>query len=153
MRLLDTNTCIQLWQRKNALVRARFERLSPKDIALCSVVKAELVLGAHKSERSQANLSTLEKLFAPITSFAFDDKAAHEYGRIRADLGARGLMIGANDLLTVAIALASGLTLITHNTDEFMRVQGLALEDWENPVDRAPSARIQKVAQEAARER
>ena len=30
-----------------------------------------------------------------------------------------------------AIALANGLTLVTHNTREFSRVPGLLLEDWE----------------------
>jgi tRNA(fMet)-specific endonuclease VapC len=52
------------------------------------------------------------------------------YAKVRADLVARaGTPIGPNDLLIAAIALASGLTLITHNTAEFSRVVGLALED------------------------
>ena len=29
------------------------------------------------------------------------------------------------------IALANNLTLVTHNTREFSRVEGLKLEDWE----------------------
>jgi tRNA(fMet)-specific endonuclease VapC len=131
IRLLDTNTCIQLWQRKNKAVRARFERFAPNEIALCSVVKAELIFGAHKSERSVSNLLLLEKLFAPIASFSFDDKAAFHYGKIRFDLSSTGQMIGANDLVIAAIALANNLTLVTHNTSEFSRVIGLALEDWE----------------------
>jgi tRNA(fMet)-specific endonuclease VapC len=131
IRLLDTNTCIQLWQRKNKIVRSRFERFAPNEIALCSVVKAELVFGARKSQRSEANLAILEKLFAPITSFSFDDKAANHYGKIRSVLSTKGQLIGANDLLIAAIALANDLTLITHNTDEFARLEGLALEDWE----------------------
>jgi tRNA(fMet)-specific endonuclease VapC len=131
IHLLDTNTCIQLWQRKNLIVRSRFERFTPDEIALCSIVKAELVFGAHKSQRIEANLSLLEKLLAPITSFSFDDNAANYYGKIRADLSAKGQLIGANDLIIAAIALANNLTLITHNTDEFSRVDGLRLEDWE----------------------
>jgi tRNA(fMet)-specific endonuclease VapC len=59
--------------------------------------------------------------------------AAEVYGTIRADLSARGLMIGANDLLIAAIAMANQITLVTHNTSEFGRISGLLLEDWQTP--------------------
>jgi tRNA(fMet)-specific endonuclease VapC len=61
----------------------------------------------------------------------FDDRAGEEYAKVRADLAAKGTPIGPNDLLIAAIALANGLTLVTHNTTEFSRVLGLRLEDWE----------------------
>lgn len=131
IRLLDTNACIQLWQRKNQKVRERFKRFSPSEIALCSVVKAELLFGARKSSYVEANLELLEKLFAPLGSYDFDDKAAIQYGKVRAELSVAGMLIGANDLLIASIALANGLTLVTNNIDEFSRVDGLALEDWE----------------------
>jgi len=43
----------------------------------------------------------------------------------------KGQPIGPNDLLIAAIALANGVTLVTHNTDGFSRVTGLLIEDWE----------------------
>ena len=61
----------------------------------------------------------------------FDDRAADEYGRIRAHLAGLGMLIGPNDLLIASIALANGLILVTHNTAEFSRVPGLKLEDWQ----------------------
>jgi tRNA(fMet)-specific endonuclease VapC len=39
--------------------------------------------------------------------------------------------IGPLDMQIAAIALANNLTLVTHNTLEFSRVSGLALDDWE----------------------
>ena len=66
-----------------------------------------------------------------LRGIAREDRAAEVYGRIRADLAARGTPIGANDLLIAAIALAHTLTLVTHNTGEFSRVARLLLEDWE----------------------
>jgi len=103
----------------------------PADIALCSVVKAELLFGALRSEQKERNLQLLQKLFSPLTSFEFDDNAAQHYAHIRADLSAQGNLIGANDLLIAAITRANNATLITHNTGEFCRVQGLLIEDWE----------------------
>jgi tRNA(fMet)-specific endonuclease VapC len=131
IKLLDTNACIQLWQRKNLNVRRHFAQYSPADIALCSVVKAELLFGALRSEQKENNLQLLQKLFAPLHSFEFDDNAAEHYAQIRAELTAQGNLIGANDLLIAAIARANKTTLITHNVAEFKRVQGLAIEDWE----------------------
>ena len=131
IRLLDTNACIQLWQRKNLTVRRYFVQYSPADIALCSVVKAELLFGALRSEQKEHNLQLLQQLFAPLYSFDFDDNAAAYYAEIRAVLTAQGNLIGANDLMIAAIARANKATLITHNTAEFSRVKGLLIEDWE----------------------
>ena len=131
IKLLDTNACIQLWQRKNLTVRKHFAQFSPADIALCSVVKAELLFGALRSEQKENNLQLLQKLFAPLHSFDFDDNAAEHYAQIRAELTAQGNLIGANDLMIAAIARANKTTLITHNIAELERVQGLAIEDWE----------------------
>lgn len=94
-------------------------------------MKAELLFGAMRSEQKENNLQVLIKLFAPLQSFDFNDTAAEHYADIRADLTTRGCLIGANDLIIAAIARANNLTLITHNTAEFTRVQGIKLEDWE----------------------
>ena len=42
-----------------------------------------------------------------------------------------GTPIGANDLPIASITLAANLTLVTHNTREFGRIDGLQIEDWE----------------------
>jgi tRNA(fMet)-specific endonuclease VapC len=59
-----------------------------------------------------------------------DDPAAERAGEVRAHLAADGQLIGPNDLFIAGIALARGMTLVTHNTKEFSRVPGLAIEDW-----------------------
>ena len=63
--------------------------------------------------------------------FHFDDAAANAYSDIRAKLEKAGKPIGPNDMLIAAIAVANDLILVTHNTAEFSRIQGLKLEDWE----------------------
>jgi tRNA(fMet)-specific endonuclease VapC len=41
-------------------------------------------------------------------------------------------LIGPNDLLIAAMALANDLVLVTHNMKEFGRIPGLRWEDWED---------------------
>jgi tRNA(fMet)-specific endonuclease VapC len=129
--LLDTNTCIAYLNGRAVGVRRRLQGLPPSEVTLCSVVKAELLYGARKSTNPPVVLAKLQRFFAPFTSLPFDDAAAQAYGTIRADLERVGRPIGPNDLMIAAIALAGGLTLVTHNTGEFQRVPGLTIGDWE----------------------
>ncbi len=131
MYLLDTNACIRLLNGRAPNVVRRLQQHSPTDVALCSVVKAELIYGAHRSNRVAENLRLLERFFAPFASLPFDDQCADAYGRIRSDLEHAGMPIGPNDTMIAAIAVAHDLTLVTANTREFERVIGLAFENWE----------------------
>lgn len=132
--LLDTNVCIHLINEKHPLILQHLKQHSPADIAICSVVKAELLYGARRSQRMEANLQLLKNFFAPLRSLAFDDECAEHYGQIHADLLTQGTPIGPNDTLIAAIARAHNATLITHNTSEFKRVAGLRIADWELPL-------------------
>ncbi len=100
---------------------------------LCTVVLAELLYGALRSRDVAKNLADVRNFIVGFSSLGFDTAAAEEYARVRADLAAKGTPIGPNDLLIASIALAHGLTLVTHNTVEFSRVTGLVLEDWQTP--------------------
>lgn len=95
------------------------------------MVKAELWFGAAKSIKRAQVEQSLIVFFGRFRSMPFDDEAARHYGEIRATLETKGRLIGPNDLLIAATALAGDLTLVTHNTAEFSRVPGLRLEDWE----------------------
>src|SRR5260370_116359 len=83
-------------------------------------------------------VETVEGIGTPTTPFRsrcvalpLEDAAAEEHAKVRADHAAKGAPIDANALLNAAIALANGLTLVTHNTAEFQRVVGLTLDDWQ----------------------
>lgn len=131
MYLLDTNACIQLLNHRNTIFEKNIQKISPSEISLCSVVKAELIYGARHSSKVEANLQLLTKFFAPMESFSFDDKAAAEYGVIRSDLASQGKVIGPNDLLIASIARSRDLVLVSNNTKEFARITGLRLVDWQ----------------------
>lgn len=131
MYLLDSNVCIHLLNERHPSIEQNFLSRSPFEIALCSIVKAELFFGARKSQRVDANLQRLQLFFVPLASLPFDDRCADEYGLIRADLTAQGRLIGPNDMLIAAVARVHNAVLVTHNTIEFCRIQGLRLDDWE----------------------
>lgn len=128
--LLDTNTCIAYLADRSAKVEKRLKQVPPADIALCSVVKSELLFGARKSAEAVETLERLEVFFQPFVSLPFDDHAAELAGHARAELEKAGTPIGPNDLLIAAIALAHGLIVVTHNVREFGRVPWLRVEDW-----------------------
>jgi tRNA(fMet)-specific endonuclease VapC len=132
--LLDTNVCIVYLKGRNLSLKQRLDTVSIQDIAVCSVVKAELCYGAMKSANPERNFALQQSFLAQFISLPFDDLAATTFGAIRAQLEIRGMPIGAYDLQIAAIALANNLILVTHNTREFERVQGLQLEDWEVEV-------------------
>jgi tRNA(fMet)-specific endonuclease VapC len=130
--LLDANTCILYLNGRSVGITSKLQSLLPEDIAVCSVVKAELFYGAMKSANQQDSLKKQQEFFEPYLSFPFDDKSALEYGKIRADLAQKGTPIGPNDLMIAAIAIVNNLILVTNNSKEFGRVIGLKLEDWHN---------------------
>lgn len=131
MYLLDTNTCIRYLNGRAPAVQHRLRALQPSDIAVCSIVKAELFFGAMRSQNPARSLLIQQQFLAPYASLPFDDACAEVYGQIRAYLADRGTPIGPNDQMIAAIALHHQCTLVTHNSREFSRVPGLILEDWE----------------------
>jgi tRNA(fMet)-specific endonuclease VapC len=128
--LLDTNVCVGVLKAIPAVVD-RLGRLTPSRLVLCSVVKAELYHGARWSSAVARNLASVERFCRPYLSLPFDDDCARVYGQIRAELKRAGQMIGSNDLMIAATAIANKVTLVTNNVGEFSRVPELLLEDWE----------------------
>ena len=105
-------------------------RHRPEDICISSITLAELEYGVYNSARPSQNQLALMTFLASIPVIPFDADAAREYGIIRADLKKKETLIGANDLLIAAHAKSLDITLVTNNTREFERVEGLKLENW-----------------------
>ena len=129
--LLDTNTCIIYLRGKNLILKQKLESIKVQDIAVCSIVKSELFYGALKSAKPERNLAAQQEFLAQFISLPFDDSATMIFGTIRTRLEALGTPIGPYDLQIASIAINYNLTLVTHNTREFKRVNNLQLEDWE----------------------
>ncbi len=131
--LLDTNVCIAIMNQSSSMVRRNLETaiLSEARIFLSSIVVHELWFGVAKSQRQEGNASVLRKFLGRgLETLKFSNTDAEVAGHIRANLKALGTPIGAYDTLIAGQALARGLTLVTANTREFVRVAGLKLVDW-----------------------
>ena len=128
--LLDTNICIYIIKHKPEKVIERFLKLDPKEICISSITFAELSYGAEKSLEKIKNHIALTLFLSNLEIKSFDMKAAEEYGYVRAELETKGLPIGPLDTEIAAHARSLGLILVTNNTREFERVEGLKVENW-----------------------
>jgi tRNA(fMet)-specific endonuclease VapC len=72
----------------------------------------------------------VDQLLGAIETLSLEPKADEHYGRIRTQLEKAGTVIGGNDLLIAAHALAIDAVLVTDNVREFKRVKGLRVENW-----------------------
>ena len=127
--LLDTNIVIYVIKQRPMQVLEVFNRQHGR-MAISSITLAELVHGAEKSSDVSRNTAVVEDFVSRLAVLPYDDKAAWQYGNIRAALEKLGQPIGINDLHIAAHARSNGLTLITNNMREFERVPGLLLENW-----------------------
>jgi tRNA(fMet)-specific endonuclease VapC len=128
--LLDTNICIYLIKKKPPAVLKKFKTFQINDLGISSITLAELEFGVYNSSYPDQNQEALNQFLIPLEIALFDDRAAIEYGRIRAYLQRRGLPIGSMDLLIAAQAKSLAVPLVTNNLREFKRIPGLLLENW-----------------------
>ena len=129
---LDTNIIIYVLIGRYPAVMKHFQAVPMMSIAIPDVVLAEIEYGARKSRAYEKTIAQYRKFTQSFESVPFSDTAAECYGRIRASLEMHGEVIGANDLLIAATAMADDSVLVTHNVKEFSRIEGLRLEDWTN---------------------
>ena len=128
--MLDTNIIIYARNARPEIVLTKFRQFAPEDLCISSITLAELEYGVFCSSRPEQNQLAILSFLSSIQTLPFGQKAAMEYGRIRADLKTRGCPIGANDFLIAAHAVSEDLILATNNAKEFERIPDLKLENW-----------------------
>ena len=134
MYFLDTNICAYLMSAKYPQVKARFKAHDPQDLFVSALVAGELAYGVALSARVEANRRHLDAFLSMLHIVPWDDQALWQYAEQKARLKKSGAQIGEMDLLIGCQALALGATMVTNNTREFERIEGLKLENWAAPV-------------------
>lgn len=128
--LLDTNICIYIAKYNPPSVRERFQQYPANQLAMSVITLGELRFGAEKSQSKMQAMAVIDELTHLISIEELSESAADHYGDIRASLQKSGQLIGNNDLWIAAHARAQGLVLVTNNEKEFLRVEGLRVENW-----------------------
>ena len=130
MYFVDSNTCIYFMNGKYPSVRDKFLSISPKEIKVSSVVKAELLLGAYKSRNREQTTRTVLNFLKPFEIVPFTDEMTDDYAEIRSELEKSGKPLGANDYFIAATARYKKGIIVTNNADEFSRISKLELVNW-----------------------
>lgn len=128
--MLDTNICIHAIKNRPETVIRNFLKHEPSELCISSITYAELMHGVEKSQDTERNRVAITLFLSPLSVLEFDNYAAEEYGKVRTELERKGTPIGPMDTLIAAHARAENLILVTNNTREFNRVEGLNVENW-----------------------
>ena len=130
--MLDTNTVIYLLKHQPPSVAEKVNALDA-DVRLCMsfVTYAELLKGAERSTRKSEVLRKINRVVQQIVVLhqASSDMCRH-YAEQVVRLREVGTPIGNNDLWIASHALAESSILVTNNTREFGRIEGLRIENW-----------------------
>lgn len=128
--LLDTNALIQILRGRGKSIVKHLLDHPPGSVAVCSISLGELAFGARlvDGEDEAFRVARLMKDFFPAP---FGEREAWEYGKIRSELHRAGTPIGQLDMQIAAVARCRRWVVVTHNTAEFERVEGLEVEDWQ----------------------
>ena len=127
---LDSNICVYFLKGLYPSIMENIKNISPNNIKIPSIVKAELLYGAEKSQHKSGNLSNINQFLEPFEIIPFDDDCSIIYSKIRSSMELKGTIIGPNDYIIAATVLAKNGILVTNNTKEFERVKSLKIENW-----------------------
>ena len=130
--LLDSNILSDIMRNPQGLAAVVFERKAFDPVAqmvTSIVVACEMRYGVAKN-RSTPLAQRVDRALASVEVIPLGVGADNAYAVLRADLERRGQIIGQNDMLIAAHALALDAILVTDNVREFKRVKGLRIENW-----------------------
>lgn len=129
--LLDTDTC-SAFIKGDRRVWPRVMQYSGQ-LSVSAITAAELFTWVLRAKASPTRYQAVLDFFNDVEFLDVDWDVSRKFGEIRAAQLDQGQFTPEMDLLIASTALAHGLTLVTHNTQDFTNVPGLNLEDWLTP--------------------
>lgn len=128
--VLDTNTVIAALNGVPSVL-SRLTAVPAGDVALPVVVLGELLYGAYRSRRKDANLAKLAELRKGIGVLPVTERIAERYAEVRADLQSRGIAKSDFDLLIACTGLDTQTVVVTDDHALLDgSIAGLTAENW-----------------------
>ena len=130
--LLDTNALSEpLKRHPHERFLRRLAEVEATTLATSSVCLFELRHGCRRRPDGNRLWERIEReVVGRVTVLSFGREEAVRAGDIQADLGARGVPIGIEDVMIGATALVHGCRVVTRNVRHLARVPGLTVLDW-----------------------
>jgi tRNA(fMet)-specific endonuclease VapC len=124
--LLDTNIVIALLEREQSVA----DRVVVANrVAVPVVVLGELYFGAYKSNRRAENIARANNIRSGFSIVPLDEQTADLFGTLKQRLQVQGRPIPDNDIWIAAMALQTGMTLVSRD-EHFAHVENLSWEVW-----------------------
>ncbi len=115
MVLVDTNVIVDLWNNGS---EEDIKTFYEKDVAICGVVKSELLHGAY----SEKNLNQMANDLGLLQEYNIQENQWEEFGRFLYKLRINGLTVPYADALISFIAIKNNLQIKT-NDKHFRLIQ------------------------------
>ncbi|QIL86514.1 type II toxin-antitoxin system VapC family toxin [Vibrio sp. HDW18] len=131
--MLDTCICSFIMRENPITVLEKLQAVVSKQhrIVISAITYQEMQYGLLGKKASQKHAVLVAEFLKRIDEIMpWDKLAVDATTKVKRDLMAKGTPIGDNDTAIAGHAIAAGCVLVTNNTREFQRVEGLKLEDW-----------------------
>lgn len=129
--LLDTDIC-SAYLKGNPLIFNRFVQYGG-GLAISTITIGELFTWALRAKAPPQRVQDVQDLLKLAAVEDVTPSVARKFGELSAALFDAGIPGPAMDLFNAAVALVHNLTLVTHNTQDYANLPGLALADWMVP--------------------
>ena len=129
--LLDTDICSAYLRNDRQVVGKVMLHFGGLHVSVITV--GELLTWARRAKAPANRLQGVRDLLAASLIHVVDVAVVEKFGELRAGLLDQGITVGEMDVLNASVALTHNLTLVTHNTKDYVNIPGLTLDDWIGP--------------------
>jgi tRNA(fMet)-specific endonuclease VapC len=129
--LIDTDVC-SAFLKGDRNVWQKVMQYSGQ-LHVSAVTAAELFAWALRAKAPPERRQGVLDFLKDTTFLEVDRDVSLKFGEVRASQLDEGQFTPPMDLLIASTALTHGLTLVTHNTQDFVNIAGLTIEDWLTP--------------------